>query len=119
MICQAWQQQDVDRAKTLLTDRLNRSLSAEVLNDVIVGPANQKHSAFEILPGKKIGEDRYEFEVRLFYRYSGTHGDKIETPLDKIIISREPSEVLRVDQFPRLRPQQTLPRHVTLPAVEN
>ncbi len=100
MFCEAWRNRDATQARRLMTKRMNRDISDERLRDAIVGYANPSHASYEVFGGKKLAEGSYQFKVRLFFQYRGGHGDRLEHALDKIVIARESSGVLRVDGFP-------------------
>ena len=100
MICQSWQQRDVERSRTLMSGPFLTSISDERLEDAIAGSDNPAHAAYELSKGRKISKGRYAFDVRLFYRYTGGHADKLEAPVETIEVVLQDSGLLRVDKFP-------------------
>ena len=98
--CQAWKHRDEAAGRALLSLRLIRQHSDKRLSAAIVGVSNPHHAAYEISEGRKLAEGRYEFKLRLFFQYTGLHGDRIESPLDRIVVARIDAEHWRVDQFP-------------------
>ena len=116
MFCEAWRNRDATQARRLMTKRMNRDVSDERLRDAIVGHTNPSHASYEVFNGKKLAEGCYQFDVRLFFQFRGGHSDRLEHSLDKIVIARESSGVLRVDGFPMPQiPGEVQPGQVLVP----
>ena len=98
--CDAWLARDESAGRALLTRRFIRQHPDQRLRDGIAGLANPHHAAFELSDGRKTGKDRYVFDVRLFLQYSGMQSDRIEAPLEHIVVVRNDSGQWRIDEFP-------------------
>lgn len=98
--CHAWMRRDEAAGRSLLTRRFVMQYPDRQIRDAIVGEANPRHAAFEITGGKKVTEGRYQFSVRLFFRYAGMHGDRIESPRDRIVVALREDGSWGVDEFP-------------------
>ncbi len=103
--CDAWRQCDEASGRALLSLRMKRKYPDRDLRNAIVGHANPRHAGYEIFDGKRMRDGRYAFKVRLFYRYSGSHRDKVESPLVRIVVVREETGDWKVDEFPIPRAQ--------------
>jgi len=104
MFCQAWRQADYAAGRKLLSRRLARAHSDARLKDAIAGPLNPYHAAVEIFQGQKLSDGRFAFKILLFYKYSGRIEDRIESPVERIVMIRRPgpdgSARWLVDEFP-------------------
>jgi len=98
--CHAWKNRDLQAGRALLSRRTIRRHPDARIRDAIVGAENPKHAAFEIIEGKKLSDGRYVFDVRLFFRYAGLQSDRIESPIEKIVIARDESGRWRVSELP-------------------
>lgn len=98
--CNAWKQRDEAAGRALLSRPMLLKYPDRQLRDAIVGMSNPQHAAFEIADGKKLSSGRYQFKVRLFFQYTGLHADRIESPLERIVVARDDKGVWRVDDFP-------------------
>jgi len=102
--CQAWRQADYAAGKKLLSRRLARAYSDKRLQDAIAGLSNPRHAAIEIFEGQKLPDGRFAFKIRLFHRYTGVIEDRIEAPVERIVMVRRPvpDRPARwlVDEFP-------------------
>ena len=108
--CQAWRQRRYAAGKALLTRRLVRQHPEQRLRDLIAGPHNPRHAAFEVFGGRRLGPGRFEFSVRLFLRFVGESEQRIETLAERIVLVRDGSGTWRVDDFPAPTPGGTLDR---------
>lgn len=101
--CHAWRMRNFRDGKALLSRRLIRQHSDDRLADAIVGLPNPSHAGYEIFGGKRLSDGRIAFKVRLFQRHAGQHADRIEGPLEELVMVREKeSGQWRVDEFPFL-----------------
>jgi hypothetical protein len=98
--CQAWVKGDAVAGRALLSVRMQRRYPDQLLGDVIAGSGNPRHAAYEIHNGRRLGDGRYAFDVRLFFCYSGVHGDKLESPLEQAIVAQDDAGRWRIDAFP-------------------
>ena len=98
--CQAWQHQDEAAGRELLSQRFLRRYPDRQIRDALVGTTNPRHAAYEIAGGQRLGEGRYAFDVKLFYAFSGGHGDRLELARERIVAVRQADGLWKVDQFP-------------------
>lgn len=98
--CWAWRHRDVGAARAMLSQRLRKATTEAVLTDAVMGAANQTHAAFEIGEGAKDTKERYAYRLRLFYTYSGAAENRVEAPLERIVVVREETGHWAVDAFP-------------------
>ena len=101
--CEAWRAGDVGVGRMLLTRRLIRQHSDQRINDAIAARGNPRHEAFEIFDGQRLADGRFAFRVRLFLSYAGQSGQRIETPVELIIVAPGEDGQWRVDGFPLLQ----------------
>ena len=114
--CHAWQTRNLRDGRALLSRRLMRQHSDARLADAIVGVQNPSHAGYEIFGGKRLSDGRIAFKVRLFQRHAGQHADRIEGPLEDLVMVREKeSGKWRVDEFPFLAATATPEEPVRLP----
>ena len=97
--CRAWRDRDLPMGRTMLTRRMIAQYSDARLAGALVGGANPSHGAFEIFKGRRLGAQRYEFKIRLFLRYKGQLIDRIEAPVQRIVLVNAGDRWL-VDEFP-------------------
>jgi len=98
--CQAWQGRQEADGRVLMSKRMLRRHTDRQLRDAIVGQPNPAHVGYEISNGRRLSDGRYAFDVRLFFRYAGSHADKLEAPMERIVIARGDDGKWRVDDFP-------------------
>jgi len=98
--CQAWQHRDEAAGRALLSRGFLRRYPDRQIRDAIVGAANPRHAAYEITGGERLGEGRYGFDVKLFYAFSGAHGDRLELARRRIVVVRQQDGLWKVDKFP-------------------
>ncbi len=100
--CQAWQHGYLATARSLMTKRLIRKHPDDRIRDAIISPApnNPRHGAYQILSGQKLADGKVQFKVRLIFTYTGTMEDRIEAPVEKIVLIRDDKGQWRVDYFP-------------------
>lgn len=101
--CGAWRRQDLAAGKALLSLRVQRTFPDARIKDAIVGAANPRHAAFEIAEGQSAGPATYAFRLRLFLRFTGQAEDRIEAPLEQIVVRQDESGKWLVDGFPLLQ----------------
>jgi len=97
--CRAWRDCNLPMGRLMLTRRMIAQYSDTRLAAALVGGENPSHGAFEIFKGRRLGEQRYEFKIRLFHRYKGQLIDRIEAPVQRIVIVNAGDRWL-VDEFP-------------------
>lgn len=97
--CQAWLERNEAIGRGLLSRQMLRKYSNQQLRDAIVGYANPTHAAYELFNGERLTAGRYAFSVRLFFRYAGGHTDRLESPLEQIVIAYDAGRWW-VDEFP-------------------
>ncbi len=100
-LCQAWQEHNARRGKTLLTSRLLEAHSAQRIDDALGGTGNPQHVSYEISSGRSTGQRRYEFDVRLHVKFFGQQTDRVETVVGRVIVLGSDGGWL-VDEFPTL-----------------
>jgi hypothetical protein len=100
--CWAWRHRDVAAARAMLSQRLRKLTTEANLADAVVGATNQAHGAFEVADGGLDAKERYAYRLRLFYTYAGAAENRVEAPLEKIVVIREESGHWAVDGFPGL-----------------
>ena len=98
--CEAWRQKDVGFGRTLLSRRLIRRYPDRRINDAIGGPGGPRHGGFHIFGGRRLGGGRIEVKVRWFFLYDGQKGDRIESPLERLVLAKGDDGQWRVDEFP-------------------
>ncbi|MDZ8053493.1 MAG: hypothetical protein RMX68_022420 [Aulosira sp. ZfuVER01] len=68
-----WKTRNVSEGITLVSPALRKKMSDEQLKIYISGTSSPSHAAFEIHSGRKLSNNRYGFEVKLYeYLYSAT-----------------------------------------------
>jgi hypothetical protein len=97
--CEAWRAGDVSVGRMLLDRRLVRRYSDQQINDAIGDTPNPRHEAFEIFDGERIGDGRFAFQVRLFLRYTGQGAERIEAPVERLVVALGADGQWRVDDF--------------------
>jgi len=98
--CHAWQRREGKAGRALLSKRFLRTYPDIQITDAIVGQPLPAHAAYEIASGKRLADGRYSFDVRLFFLYSGLHGDKIEPVLNRVVVIRDDAGNWKIDEFP-------------------
>ncbi|MBD2384816.1 hypothetical protein [Cylindrospermum sp. FACHB-282] len=69
----AWKNRSVEAGIALLSPEVKKKVSNDELVNYISGTSSPSHAAFEIKSGRKIANNRYAFEVKLYeYLYSAT-----------------------------------------------
>lgn len=96
----AWQEQDSEAARIYMTRRLIRQHSDQQIVDYLAGSGNPHHVAFEVLEGKQIEPGRFEFKVRLFFKFTGRLDNRIETPVEQAVIIRDKRGKWMIDDLP-------------------
>jgi hypothetical protein len=96
----AWQWRNQEEGLKLLSTNLKRQKTEEDLRDYLSGLSNPHHAAFEISSGKRLGNDRFSFRVRLYEEVTGdTIG--IEQPkLSTIVVIKNSDGTWLVDVLP-------------------
>ena len=100
--CHAWRQGDAGAARSLLSPRIKRTFPDRRIRDVISGTPNSHHVAFEISTGSRAADGGITFHVRLFCRYTGQAEDRIEGPVQSIVMRPDGAGNWLVDRFPLL-----------------
>lgn len=100
--CHAWRHRDVGTARSLLSSRVRRTFPDSRIRDIVSGSPNSHHVAFEISGGSRAADGSFTFRVRLFYRYTGRAEDRIEGPVESIVMRRDEAGKWLVDRFPML-----------------
>jgi hypothetical protein len=100
--CHAWRQGDVAAGRPLLSPRIKRTFPDSRIRDVISGTPNARHVAFEISAGSRGADGSIAFRVRLFHRYTGRAEDRIEGPVQSIVMQPDGAGRWLVDRFPLL-----------------
>lgn len=98
--CRAWKNGDFAAGKTLMTRRLVRQHSDTRLSDAIAGTSSPRHAAFEISAGEHLPDGRIAFKLRLFLSYPGQFQDRLEAPLERMVLAAAQAGRWRVDEFP-------------------
>ena len=98
--CEAWRLGDVAIARLLVSQRLRRLHGDGRLNEALAAAPNANHVGFEISEGRRLGEGRYVFRVRLVRRYLGRQEDRIEAPPGQIVLAAQQDGQWRVDELP-------------------
>ena len=96
----AWKKCDYPIGKARMSRRLIRQYPESRLRDAVTGLPNPHHVAFEIFDGKRLPDGRIAFKIRLFYKYTGQINDKIEGPVQRIILAADDTGDWLVDEFP-------------------
>ncbi|BAY07812.1 hypothetical protein [Calothrix sp. NIES-2098] len=69
----AWKTRNVQEGIPLVSPALKKKMSEDELTIYISGTSSPSHAAFEINSGKKLSNNRYAFDVKLYeYLYSAT-----------------------------------------------
>jgi len=100
MFCQAWKTRDLHGGQVLLSARMKAGATPEQIRNIIMGRANPSHAAYEIFGGRRLDDGRIAFSLRLFYRYAGRNYNRIEAPLQRIVIARDEAGQWKVDDLP-------------------
>ncbi len=98
--CESWLHRDYSAARAMLTRRLVFEYPEQRLKDMIGGVGNPSHGAYEICEGRKLDDSRIAFKVRFFQVYVGQHENRVEAPLEQIVLIKEADNIWQVDEFP-------------------
>lgn len=106
--CRAWQQSDLAAGRALLSRRVRVTFTDARIRDAIVATPNPRHAAFEVQGGSPSGPRRITFRVRLFYIYAGEARQRIEAPVEDVVVQQDQAGQWLIDRFPMLdRPEPT------------
>ena len=98
--CQAWQKGSFPDAKALMDAGLLERHTQEKLAGAIASTTNPVHLAYEIFDGQLRADGKLAFGVRLFHRFTGQSGDRIEGPVEEIVLGQDSAGRWRVCEFP-------------------
>jgi hypothetical protein len=98
--CQAWRQGDEMSARRLLSGRFLRTWTDSQITDAVVGLPGPAHAAYEIASGRRVSDGRCIFAVRLFFSFSGGHGDRVEPERHDVEVVLDERGQWKVDRFP-------------------
>jgi hypothetical protein len=98
--CQAWRQGDEMSARRLLSKQFLRTWTDSQITDAIVARPGPAHAAYEIASGRRVSDGRYTFGVRLYFAFSGEHGDRIEPEQHDVVAVLDEQGQWKVDRFP-------------------
>ncbi len=100
MFCQAWKTRDLYVGQALLSAGMKAKYTPERIRQMIMGQANPRPAAYEIFAGRRLDDGRLAFSLRLFHSYAGRNYNRIEAPLNRIVIARDDAGQWKVDEFP-------------------
>lgn len=98
--CMAWRRGNFAVGRAMLSRRLMRQYPDAALRDVIAGVGNPAHAAFEVSGGRRLSPTRYEFEVRLMLRFTGSRDDRFEAQEVRMVVARAADAPWRINEFP-------------------
>jgi len=84
----------------LLSASLKAKRSEREWNQYVSGISNPHHEGFEITSGKRLGNDRIAFEVRLYEHYTDERWQKLRPAPSKIILTKVGPESWLIDEVP-------------------
>ena len=90
--CNAWKSRDYAAGRALMSRDFIRRYPEKRLRAALEGMPNPQHVAFEIFDGEPLRDGRIAFKVRQLFRYTGQIDDRIEGPLQRIVIIRDDSD---------------------------
>jgi len=116
--CDAWREGDEGAGRMHLSRRILRKYPDSQIRDAIVGLANPRHAAYEILGGKQLAKGRYSFRLRLFFGYTGGHADRLEADEEHMVVELSEAGKWVVDEFPIPQTQSQLRTGPIIPPVK-
>ena len=94
---QAWQTGDVEAGMVLLSAHAKESARAEAVKEFFSNPESQ---AYEIVRGKVMSRDRYEFAVVLFTSTDGSKNRRSHRRFASLIVVNTGPNDWQVDKLP-------------------
>ncbi len=95
----AWRDREFATAKTLFSPKIIARYPEQVLRDRILGAPNHVHKSAEISSGRRIDDDRVEFQLRLTFVSTGSIGSRVQTDDWTIVLVRYGTKWL-IDEIP-------------------
>ena len=97
-----WQSRDFERGEMFLGAELKKSRSKADWDMAICGVSNPHHEAYEVCGWRKTGEHSYQFQVRLYYYYTGEPCRPVPQRKPDVIEVAKEGDYYRVTRVPQL-----------------
>ena len=98
--CEAWRAGDFSTARRLMSERLIRRHSESRLQSSVAPPPGGEHVGYLLSSGKHLSDGRVAFQLQLFFVYAGRYDNRLERPVDRIVLVGGSDDPWKVDEFP-------------------